>query len=197
MELVIIANESLKIEELANPLTKMGFTIQKIKDYKDLDLKVSKPELIIYFCTKDEGLKFNTIALKEGLKWIPISISYSLARIGPLFIPNETACYKCLDLRMSAASIPALKETGKILDLAFSLACKMLAIEVLKLYSKSSPSLKSNLINQLFDVNLLNLSGELSKIYYVPTCPECGVKNNFNPELQFIREKSLVSGEYL
>lgn len=193
MEIIILANESLNIDELANPLVTIGLNVQKISDISDLDLKMNKPELIIYFCTKDEGIKFNKIALKENLKWIPVTISYTLARIGPLLIPKETACYKCLDLRMNAAGIVALNNTDKIFDLAFSLTCKMIAMEVLKLYSKSNPSLKCNLINQLFDVNLLNLSGELCKIYYVPTCSDCGVQTGFNPELQFIQEKSLVS----
>lgn len=193
MEMIVVANESLNVGELINPLVEMGFNIQKISNINEFNFKINKPELTIYFCTKDEGLEFNKIALQEGLKWIPVTVSYSLARIGPLFIPNETACYKCMELRMAAAGIQPLTDTDKVFNLAFSLACKMIAMEVVKLYSKSSSALKCNLINHLLNVNLLNLSGELSKVYYVPTCLDCGVQTGFNPELQFIREKSLVS----
>ena len=193
MEIFVLAKEIYNTNDLIDSLENMGMKVQKFNNINDVNYKITKPELIIYFCTRDEGLIFNKIALQHSLKWIPVNVSYNLARIGPIFIPNETACYNCLDLRMKAGNIPSLTNTDKVLDLAFSLLCKIISIEILKLYSRSTPSIKCNLVNQILDVNLLNLSGELSRVYYVPSCPECGVESEFNAELQFIKEKAAVN----
>lgn len=190
MSILIISSKQLPIQELISPLKEVGIDMYHRNAY---DFKEDKYyDLIINFCTKEEGLAFNRIALKENITWIPVEFSYSITRIGPIIIPNETACYQCMDLRMKANRVEDLRSVDKLFNLSFSLVCKVIAIEIVKWVTREKSPYACNLINNILELNSFNLDGYLSPVFYVPSCPECGLNSGLNAELQFVREKSMV-----
>jgi hypothetical protein len=190
MSILIISPEQLPIQELIYPLKEVGIDVKHCNTY-DLREK-NHYKLVINFCTKEEGLAFNQIALKENITWIPIEVSYSIARVGPIIIPNETACYNCLNLRMKSNGVEELRSFDKFFKLSFSLVCKVLAIEIVKWVTREKNPFVCNLINNILEINSFILDGTLSPVYYVPSCSECGVSSDVNSEMQFIRGKSMV-----
>ena len=187
---LIIAPEYFPTHELQAPLQELD--IEVTVSTSDAAAFTKAADLVVYFCTEEEGLKFNKLAVKNGLTWIPVTFSHSIGRIGPLVIPNQTACYKCFTMRMRSNGVPELKASSKLFNLSFSLFAKIVAIEIVKWFTKEQRSFSSNLINHMIEFNAFTLEGVKGPVHYVPTCPDCGIQAKRNPELQFLREKSTV-----
>jgi bacteriocin biosynthesis cyclodehydratase domain-containing protein len=70
-------------------------TLHPRADDETLDLVVA--------CDVSPGFRLfdatNRACLADGTRWLRVTISGTSAQLGPTFVPYETACYTCLDLR--------------------------------------------------------------------------------------------------
>lgn len=165
--------------------------------YKEEELEKllndKKPNLLVY-CSDNFDLekcfKYNRISINGNIPFLPYRRTYLNVEIGPLVLPNKTACYYCSDSRKKSASLyvddfeknTILKSSDR--NLNFPLGIEYLTLEVLKTLSKIyTPSLK----NKLFSFDLITGKTVLYPVFRLPRCRECGI-NKLRPSRKLWEE---------
>ena len=121
----------------------------------------------------------NELALEQGTAWLPFGCFDGLvAGVGPLVVPGETACYRCLVLRRDATagctselislrSAPARATTAPAL---VALVAAVAAEWVLRWLGLGDPALPGT-VATLTLVPRLELAGDV--VLRAPRCPAC------------------------
>ncbi len=126
--------------------------------------------------------EWNTYCIHHNLRFFPIVLSNMIGYIGPLVIPQETACFECLLARQNShLSDPSRKQT--VDQVAFdsqnivgfhpsmaSILGDIAAMEMTKFYSQSMPLWN---VGKLIEVNLLSSRMTPRKVLKIPRCPVC------------------------
>ena len=126
--------------------------------------------------------EWNTYCIHHNLRFFPIVLSNMIGYIGPLVIPQETACFECLLARQNShLSDPSRKQT--VDQVAFdsqnivgfhpsmaSIIGDIAAMEMTKFYSQSMPLWN---VGKLIEVNLLATRMTPRKVLKLPRCPVC------------------------
>lgn len=149
-------------------------------DLKELLSKI-QPNLLIYCSDNfelDKSIEYNRICLDKNISFLPYKRTYLNVEIGPLVLPNRTACYYCTDCRKKSASLYADKFEKDTLEksfdhsLNFPIGIEYLTLEALKVISKVyEPSLKNKLL--VFDI--MSGNSTFYPVFKLPRCKECGI----------------------
>ncbi len=124
----------------------------------------------------------NTFCIQQNLRFFPIVLSNMIGQIGPLVIPQETACYECVLVRQqSHLSNPNARQA--VDEVAFenqavvgfdpsmaSILGNIAAMELTKFYSQAMPLWN---VGKLIEVNLLSTRMTPRKVLKIPRCPVC------------------------
>lgn len=164
---------------------------QSLEDQREL---LSKSDFLIG-CAVDpidrlvQFPKINQLCLELNKPWISLVLDGDVIQLGPLFIPNETGCYRCLELR-EESRLPhrseflqfknRIGEAWKtVLDdappSAKFIAAHLVATEVLRIAAKTSfPSTYQTMIT----LNTQTFQTEQHTLLRVPFCDVCGIQNH-------------------
>jgi ribosomal protein S12 methylthiotransferase accessory factor len=135
----------------------------------------------------------NRISLRSNIPWCVVSLEGNDGVIGPIIIPNETACYMCYTMRAMAneksydeamAYQRFLVERKKDesyrrsnMAVNVNIVGNLFALEVIKYITKiTSPSL----IGKILTFDLLSSNSEYHTVLRKPDCPHCGFKKKDN-----------------
>ena len=124
---------------------------------------------------------FGRLALKKGLRWLPVKPQGTIPWMGPLFIPGETGCIACLLDRVKGhrrAEVEEIRQRGgKTLRLsvghtAYSLdaIAGLLATEL----EKTAAGGASPMAGALFTFDFRSLQLTRHALTRRPQCPLCG-----------------------
>jgi molybdopterin-synthase adenylyltransferase len=118
----------------------------------------------------------NSVALAQAVPVVFYRRTVWTVELGPLVIPRETACWVCQQRRRAGARPPW--DTGAADGLyaasrpPFPLAVDLLALEVLKHYTRLAPPVVRS---HLWRIDVLRGTVELHPVLKLPRCPACGV----------------------
>jgi len=127
-------------------------------------------------------LEWNTFCLERSLHFLPIVLQDMVGYVGPLVIPQETACLECFLLRMDSnrqedtqdyASENAAFDGQAVAGFHRSMASilgDIAVVELAKFYSRALPLWN---VGAVLEVNLMAGLMDRRKILRVPRCPSC------------------------
>jgi molybdopterin-synthase adenylyltransferase len=134
------------------------------------------------FGGQDAMCQWNKLCWDRSVHFMPIMLKNMVGYVGPLIIPQETACYECLFFRqLSHAFEPdaeqfsdkAAFQAQGIIGFHPSMATilgDIAAFELIRFYADLLPSRS---VGSLLEVNLLAASITERKVLRVPRCPTC------------------------
>jgi ribosomal protein S12 methylthiotransferase accessory factor len=155
-------------------------------------------------CCMDKGFTsayywLNKAAIAQNCTFLVSSLEGNRATVGPMIVPNNTACFMCYRMRRLANErrysnaiayerfLDAQRDDGlhrrANLNIAAALVGNLLALEAFKHLADISPS---QLLGRVLRINFLNLKTEYHDIHRVPQCPECGRKPRYKPASNLI-----------
>ncbi len=124
---------------------------------------------------------FNRRRLAEGRPWLLLSLQTAWARVGPLFVPGETACAECYRARLAAnRAEPGAWRSWEALDLPAgsvpvpaheSAVAALAAAELERYLGRAGPPL---LAGRVLVLDLATLESSLEAVLANPYCPDCG-----------------------
>jgi bacteriocin biosynthesis cyclodehydratase domain-containing protein len=131
--------------------------------------------------------RINRIALGKRLPWLHGNVNGSTAEVGPLVLPYDSGCYRCMELRRASVDPAAIEEHLYQEQLAVeqsvaesvpigesiwaaTLVASLLAGEVIRVVSEISPS---TLVNTVVQVRPVSGDLQANAFLRVPRCPEC------------------------
>lgn len=184
----IVGNEDETLESIVECLQHID--IHNVEIVKDIE-KVKENTTIVIVVDFAQGpllfKKANKILSQRKIPWLRVSTFNDVLSIGPLFIPGETACYKCYEMRFLGNSIspehhiplyndqfqngygPAEKTIG---SLKFILQ-GYVSLEVYKFLTQKIPC---EVVGNEYTINLSTLESELNPLLKVPMCEQCSNK---------------------
>ena len=128
----------------------------------------------------------NDIALKNGNIWSIITMDGVDGVVGPTFIPHQTPCFKCLEIR-KIPNVPhysqylsyydaSLKDSilhkGEFIGLPSyaDILAGFFVIDVPHIITKQ----KGHTIGKLLTINISSMEIEVNTVIKYPRCPKCG-----------------------
>jgi bacteriocin biosynthesis cyclodehydratase domain-containing protein len=171
------------------PLKNLSIEVNTVNTFEEVD---PQSDLVIVLHAEKQGRVFNTYALKNGLTWLPVQFSHTLGRIGPIMIPDVSACYECLQLRCASNGVVPLVPKETHFDLSWCLISGIVAMETIKWVSRNTNSFAPLSLGHLIEFDAFYLQGDVNPVYKLPTCPACGVRHQAHLAAQPWRESDLV-----
>ena len=125
--------------------------------------------------------EWNRRALADRRSWLLLSLQTAWARVGPLFVPGETACFDCYAARLAAnreepdawrafealdvpaGSVPVPAHEAAVAGIA--------AAEVARFLGRAAPPL---LAGRVLVLDLATLESSIETVLAAPYCPACG-----------------------
>lgn len=121
----------------------------------------------------------NTLALDSGSAWLPFGcFDGRSATVGPLIVPRETACYRCLVLRRDAstsclpelASLRSVPLRAAVAPALFALVAALAAERIVRWLGIRDPALPGTIVTVEVAPELVVANDLLLR---VPRCPAC------------------------
>jgi oxazoline/thiazoline synthase len=141
----------------------------------------------------------NVEALRLSRPWLLVRTSGVKMRLGPLFLPKQTACYSCYERRLAGnathfADTRAVREAIMLGSVAVApadnvmpglaaIAGDMAAFETLKFFGSwvAPLSLQPSLFGRFIDFAMLDLEGTSHRVLKLPRCQTCGTRATGHP----------------
>lgn len=133
---------------------------------------------------KREALeRLNQHCINENVTFVPVILSDMVGYVGPIIIPYETACYKCLCLRQMSHTISSTPDDlqanrtvigRELIGFHPSMANilgDLTAFELTRFYSEVLPS---ETFGRVLQINLLAGAMVARTALKIPRCPACG-----------------------
>jgi molybdopterin-synthase adenylyltransferase len=137
--------------------------------------------------------EWNAFCLERGCHFFPIVLQDLLGFVGPLVVPEATACFECMLARWRS-NAPGLESRWEALDVdgrhavGFhpSMAAVLGALGAFELTKFYGIELPFAAVGRLIEVNLLTMEMESRKVLRLPRCPACSPLNK-HPEASLTR----------
>jgi bacteriocin biosynthesis cyclodehydratase domain-containing protein len=131
--------------------------------------------------------RINRIALGTRIPWLHGNVNGSTAEVGPLVLPYESGCYRCMELRRASVDASAIEEylyqerlaaernaaesvpIGESIWAA-TLVASLLVGEVIRVVSQIAPP---TLVNTVIQVRPVSGDLQANTFLRVPRCPDC------------------------
>lgn len=172
-----------RVTELSHPST---WVTQTHSEASSFDLIVA--------CEESPAFDFfdavNRACLANGTRWLRVSISGTLAQLGPTVVPYQTACYMCLDFRQRThqsdldgylgyraqiGKVDDRYDEGSLVPLWSALA-NQVAVEVMRLLIGFTPPVT---IGRIYEFNAVSPVAISHDVLRVPRCESCGRRRTF------------------
>ncbi|GEM_PF-5325459 len=124
---------------------------------------------------------WNRVRIAARRPWLLVSLQGAWARVGPLFVPGETACWSCYRARLAShRAHPEAERAWSVLDRPLGAsgpgrhAAAVVALaagEIARFTRRHAPPLVAG---RVFVVDLETLEGGSEAVWAVPGCPDCG-----------------------
>jgi bacteriocin biosynthesis cyclodehydratase domain-containing protein len=125
----------------------------------------------------------NAACLESGARWMHVSAVGSTVRVGPTFIPHQTACYTCFDLRRRAheqdlngfiayrerVAKPGEGDEGMLAPLR-SVVAGQAALEAMRLLTGFAPPAT---LGRFYEFDTRTPMPVGHEVLRVPRCPSC------------------------
>jgi ribosomal protein S12 methylthiotransferase accessory factor len=144
--------------------------------------------------------EINAWALRTRSPWLLLSAAGFVARVGPLFLPRETACYACYRTRLDAnlsAYDDYMRVMGPIRDGRVqrapaddldpgiaAIAAGNAALEIVLLLIARVSALRPSLPGAFADYSLLTHTTSIHRVLKLPRCPACGASASGHPTIR-------------
>jgi bacteriocin biosynthesis cyclodehydratase domain-containing protein len=144
---------------------------------------------LIVACEESPAFAFfeavNRACLASGIRWLHVSISGTLAQLGPTVVPHQTACYTCLELRQrthqpelegylahrdQTSKLDGPRDEGSLAPL-WSMLSGQVAVEVMRLLIGFTPPVT---IGRFYEFSAVSPSAISHEVLRVPRCLHCG-----------------------
>jgi bacteriocin biosynthesis cyclodehydratase domain-containing protein len=127
----------------------------------------------------------NRGCLASRTRWLCVSVSGKTARLGPTFVPHQTACHTCLTLRLKTHqpdlegyegyrlqvdAVGAGVDEGSVAPLCSAVAAQA-ALEAMRLLTGFSPAVT---VGRFYEFTALSPAATSHEVFRVPRCPSCG-----------------------
>jgi thiazole/oxazole-forming peptide maturase SagC family component len=134
--------------------------------------------------------RWNNLCIKLDCIFMPVVLEDLIGYVGPLVIPNETACFECFLTRRNANTDKTGSEEFlelKILDsnriVGFhpsmaSILGDIVAFEIIKFYAEWKSIFN---VGKMIKVNLLGTGLDIHKVLKIPRCKSCSPLNSRVP----------------
>lgn len=141
---------------------------------------------IVVACAEFGGLgllkPWNALAAAENRPFLPVIVEDLTARLGPLSIPDETACLECLDARQNS-HLKGRPSDRRLMEeilargqdvsgthpALIAMAAPLAAFELLRFAADLLP----RRVGKLIELNLMGSSMVASRVLKAPRCPVC------------------------
>ncbi len=149
---------------------------------------------LIVACEESPAFAFfdavNRACLLSGTRWLRVSISGTSAQLGPTVVPNQTACYTCLDLRLRThqpeldgylayrahiGTLDSRSDEGSIAPF-WSAVAGQVALEVMRLLVGFAPPVT---IGRFYEFSAVSPVAIPHDVLRVPRCASCGRRRTF------------------
>ncbi len=148
----------------------------------------------------DTLARFNRIALRLDLPWI-LQEAYGFEiRVGPFFLPRQTACWNCYERRLEAnapgsmerrAIRAAQRSHGGRQALADDIppgvamaGAEVCAVEIVRFFASRVSDITPELYGAFADYSLLTHRATPHRVLRLPRCPACGVRASGLPTVR-------------
>ena len=180
----------------------IGFPIPKPRNFDEWKTNAKPDDFGCLIGTSDFGgshlfKEWNHLCVKNKLFFFPILLQDQIGYVGPLVVPDQTACYECFLSRQHSHK-PISKSTSKVGELAFegqgvigfhpamaSALADIAAFELTKFFSGIVPGWN---VGTVLEMNLLASRMTSRKILKIPRCSVCSpliTRTPTNPKKSF------------
>ena len=142
----------------------------------------------------------NALALREGLPWILLQAGAWEVRVGPFFLPRETACWACYERRLEANE-PSHGERGAVREAqrrsgaapaapddltagTAAVAAELCALEAVRFFAGRVSEVAPALYGAFADYSLLAHRAAPHRVLRLPRCPACGARASGRPTIR-------------
>ncbi len=185
--IAIVAQPSLA--KLAiETLESVGLTAANVRmfesagEYYGVRSKHEPEELLVVLAEESFSAEFdraNHVALMLKQRWLRIVVGHRYIVIGPTFLPFQTGCQNCLQLRMAANGVECTESFGQARRHflpsaempAAKIAANLAVLEICRLLTAFSPPTTIGRYHRL-DGTTFSMSNHT--LLKVPRCPSCG-----------------------
>lgn len=194
--LTLIDDVPLRNYEFSQPegqLVQKSLEKYNIFDIESLNQDKLKSFAMLVVCSDFGGQsilrEWNRYAVQLKLPIIPVFLDDMIGYIGPLTIPNETACLECFYARQNShlnnfKEREALKQhehQGKAFvayhPAMLNILAEVAAFEIMRFRTNTW----QHKIGKLIEINLISTTMSAHKIVKVPRCPTCSAMHEFPP----------------
>lgn len=151
------------------------------------DGQIESPAPDCVMATSDFGetealCELNRLCIESETTFLPVVLSNLIGYVGPMVVPNETACYQCLRARQNShlhdwkshRAVEAVAFDGQtVVGFHPSMAHILGEIAAFELFKFYSGVLSSWNVGTLIEVNLLATKIVTRHVLKVPRCPAC------------------------
>jgi bacteriocin biosynthesis cyclodehydratase domain-containing protein len=148
----------------------------------------------------DTLARLNALALRLELPWIQLEARGFELRVGPFFLPGQTACWTCYESRLEA-NAPGSPERRAVRaaqqrsgapqapadDVTPGVAgtgAEICALEVVRFFAARVSEVAPELYGAFADYSLLAHRAAPHRVLRLPRCPSCGVRASGLPTVR-------------
>jgi bacteriocin biosynthesis cyclodehydratase domain-containing protein len=158
-----------------------------VRGFHVIAVTTDRPEFSVYE-------EMNRASLRHGIPWITCSPLNSVeGAVGPFFVPFETCCYRCYDLRVKsniagyseyiAFEAYALKRNGRVPEYGYlpafpNVLGNLAALELVKHLTGFIPP---ETYGRVLSINFITLHTQIHEVLKLPRCPDCGPPSHLPP----------------
>jgi ribosomal protein S12 methylthiotransferase accessory factor len=148
----------------------------------------------------DTLARFNALSLRLDVPWIQLEARGFEVRVGPFFLPRQTACWTCYDHRVEAnasgyqerrAMRAAQRRSGALQAPAddvtpgtAAIGAEICALEVVRFFAARVSEITPELHGAFADYSLLAHRAAPHRVLRLPRCPSCGVRASGHPTVR-------------
>lgn len=134
-------------------------------------------------------------ALAGGVRFLPAWVSELVGFVGPLVVPNETACLRCYQLRVDSnakqltgrralrehvGAHPEVGAAAGLLPPMASVVAQIAAMEVAMALGGFAPA---GTTARSVEINLVSFRSAVRRVLKVPRCPDCSEASRHTPRV--------------
>lgn len=201
--IIIVDYPMLRSTRFSGRLENPTFSTEPV-DYKKLENNIKPNDIDCVIATCDFGAipqlrRWNEFCIEQNIIFLPIILQDLIGYIGPIVVPDQTACFECLLSRRNAnignsdlndLSEMTFFEMQKVIGyhpIMASILADIATMELIKFYGAIGGILN---VGKLIRINMLASQLDSHHIMRIPKCKTCS-KLNKRPSTNLIKSIKL------
>ncbi|MEZ5016129.1 MAG: hypothetical protein R2800_03700 [Flavipsychrobacter sp.] len=170
------------IETMGNPYSNIYLHKTTSQDLDANTIINAEVDVVIYMAenfSETIAVKINDLCKQHKKDFLPYQVSFPKVYIGPFYIYKQSACYKCFQIRKSAAAhnLPPQAVSPDNANLNISLGVDFICLEIVKYYSYIADLAT---VDNIWVLDVFSGKTFFETVFKIPRCPICGV-NKIKP----------------